>query len=416
MKASLRFELPSKLKMTAMAIMAIGLVMGVASFFIYGDTPTRVWSSILLNNFYFLALAIAGAVIVAIGYVAHSGWNTVQIRIMEAMATYLPIGLIVMLVIGFIGMPYLYEWADEEIVKNDPILSAKDWFLNKNVYIGLTAAALVVWTALQMIMRKNSIAADDEPGTKRFWTNYKVSAGFMVFWGFSFCAAIFLWIMSLEPHWYSTIFAVYVFASILVLGYTFINVTSIYLKGKGAFPWFNTSHMHDNAKFMFAFSIFWGYIFVAQLLLIWYANVPEETPYYLLRWGRTPEGYNLEWLWYLNLVLNFITPFLVFMTRNAKRQVKVVLLIAGIMFIAKWIDFYLLIMPGATKYANHYLDHAAEGAEAVAHTTMGFGIPELGFFMFFAGLFILVVGTALTKANIIPKNHPYIFESLDHHV
>jgi len=413
MSTSLRFEMPSRLRMIAMAMAVVGLVMGVASFFVYGDTPTRIWSSLLINNFYFLALGIAGAVIMAIGYVAHAGWNTVQKRIMEAMATYMPIGLLVMLLIGIFGMDHLYEWANEELVAHDKVLQKKAWFLQKEIYWGLTAFVLAVWTILIYMTRKNSIAEDSEGGTRLFWKNYKISAGFMVVWGFSFCFAIFIWIMSLEPHWYSTIFAVYVFASVLVLGFTFLNVSGIYLKNKGFMPWFNANHMHDNSKFMFAFSIFWGYIFVSQLLLIWYANVPEETPYYILRWGGL-EGSDLNfyYLWYINVILNFATPFLVFMTRDAKRKIKMIMIISGIMFIAKWIDFYLLIAPGSIKFANH-MEHLNEAAH---HTHAGFGLPEIGFFLLFAGLFIMVVGWALSKANIVPKNHPYLMESLEHHV
>jgi hypothetical protein len=416
MNTTLKFEMPSRLKMIAIVLAVVGLIMGVASFFVYGDTPTRVWASLLMNNFYFLALGIAGAVIMSIGYVAHAGWNTVQKRIMEAMAAYMPIGLIGMVVIAFFGMGYLYEWSYEEVVAHDKVLDAKKWFLNSNMYIGLTVFALVVWSGLQFIMRKNSIAEDSTPGNKYFWKNYKISAAFMVLWGFSFCAAIFIWLMSLEPHWYSTIYAVYVFASILVLGFTFLNLSSIYLKSKGFFPWYNENHMHDNSKFVFGFSIFWAYIFVSQLLLIWYANVPEETPYYLLRWGETEEGFNLKWLWYANIVLNFLTPFLVFMTRDAKRQIRIVVLVAVILFIAKFVDFYLLVMPGAVKFANHMEHLYPEMISWSGHTHLGFGLPEVGFFLFFAGLFLFVVGTALSKANIVPKNHPYIFESLDHHV
>lgn len=414
MNTSLRFEMPSRLRMIAIILVVVGLVMGIAGFLVHGETPTRVWISLLLNNFYFLCLGIAGAVIMCIGYVAHAGWNTIMKRIMEAMAMYMPVGLIGMLVIGYFGMDHLYEWSNDTIVSGDKVLLNKGWFLNRPMYFGLTSLALIVWTGFQLWLRKNSIAEDEESGTKRFWANYKISAAFMVFWGFSFCFCIFLWIMSLEPHWYSTIFAVYVFASIFVMGFTFINVASIYLKGKGLFPWFNNNHMHDNSKFMFAFTIFWGYIFVSQLLLIWYANVPEESPYYLLRWGRLEgsEGINFHALWYVNIFANFVTPFLVFMTRESKRQVRVVLIIAALVFAAKWVDFYLLIAPGALKFANH-LEHMNGSA---VHTHAGFGLPEIGFFLFFAGLFILVVGTALSKANIVPKRHPYLVESIDHHV
>ncbi|MGB0432664.1 MAG: hypothetical protein ACPGLV_19460, partial [Bacteroidia bacterium] len=143
--------MPSKLKMIAIALVVVGLIMGVASFFVYGDTPTRVWASLLMNNFYFLALGIAGAVIMAIGYVSHTGWNIVQKRIMEAMAQYMPIGLLGMLFIAFLGMGYLYEWSYDEVVNHDKILQEKEWFLNPTVYIGLTLFALIVWSGLQFL-------------------------------------------------------------------------------------------------------------------------------------------------------------------------------------------------------------------------------------------------------------------------
>lgn len=412
MNTSLQFEMPKSLKNVSFALLGLGLVLGIVTFVLYADDPTRVWTSLLVNNFFFLALGIGGAVLTAIFYISHSGWNTVMKRILEAMSMYMPVGLIVMLVIGLVGMPYLYEWSYQEAVDQDKILQSKDWFLNKPTYLILTLFALVVWTGLIYWMRKNSIAEDREGGVKRFWKNYKISAGFMVVWGFSFCFAVFIWLMSLEPHWYSTIYAVYVFASILVLSFTFTNMAGIYLKGKGFLPWFNNNHMHDTSKFIFAFSIFWGYIFVSQLLLIWYANIPEETPYYLLRWGELDGELNFKALFYINIVLNFLTPFLVFMTRDSKRQVRIVLLVAFFMIIAKWIDFYLLIVPGAVKGINHL----AHLGIVDYHSHVGFGIPEIGFFLFFAGLFLLVVGTALSKAKIIPRHHPYLLESLRHHV
>jgi hypothetical protein len=413
MSASMRFEMPAKLKVTAIALMAIGLVLGIASFVLYSDTPSRVWSGLLINNFYFLCLGIAGAIIMSIGYVAHAGWNIVQKRIMEAMAVYMPIGLLGMVIIGLFGMGHLYEWSIQDIVDNDKVLQAKAWFLNKGMFFGLSLFALLVWSGLQYLLRRHSLAEDTEGGTKRFWASYKVSATFMVLWGFSFCAAIFMWIMSLEPHWYSTIFAVYVFSSVFTLGFVFLNIAGIYLKGLGVFPWFNTNHMHDNSKFVFAFCIFWGYIFVSQLLLIWYANVPEETPYYLLRWGRSSEGFQLRWLWYLNVVLNFGAPFLVFMTRESKRQIKTVMLVSVMLLAAKWIDLYLMIAPGPAKFALHTAHAAGDHAH---HAYIGFGLPEIGFFLFFAGLFILVVGHALSKAPLVAKHHPYLMESLEHHV
>ena len=364
MNTSLRFEMPSKLNTVAMVMVVLGIVMGAASFFMYSDTLTRVWASLLVNNFYFLALGIAGAVIMCIGYVAHAGWNTVQKRIMEAMAQYMPIGLFVMLLIGLFGMSSLYEWSDPEIVAHDHVLQKKTWFLTKEMYIGLTLFALITWTLLQFVLRKQSKKEDETPGTTYFWKSYKTSAGFMVLWGFSFCFCIFLWIMSLEPHWYSTIFAVYVFASVLVLGFTFLNVSSIYLKDKGFLPWFNTNHMHDTSKFMFAFSIFWTYLWFSQYMLIWYANVGEETVYFQTRMEQYPV------LFWGNLLLNFVTPFFVLMRNDTKRKFGTLAFVSITLLFGHWWDFFLMIKPGTLETAEHAA-HAHVAADTAGHAEHG---------------------------------------------
>lgn len=400
---TLTFQTPAKLKTFSLIALVLGAILGIGSFFV--NDPSRVWSSFLVNNFYFFALGIFGAVIVAISYVAHAGWYTVLKRIAEAMSTYIIVGLLGMVIVGIFGKEYIYEWAIPEIVEGDAILKGKSPFLNNTFYFGLIIFAAVVWFGGAMMLRKFSLKEDQEGGLKYFWKSYKFSAAFMWLWAFSFCFAIFCWLMSLEPHWYSTIYAVYVFASILVMGFVFLNVAGTYLKQKNFLPWFNANHQHDTSKYTFGFSIFWAYIFVSQLLLIWYANVPEESPYYLLRWGRMDGEASYEMLWYINFIINFVAPFLIFMTRESKRKVGVIFTLAAIILVAKWIDFYLLIVPGALKFANHHYEHVSPG----------FGLPEIGFFLMFLGLFLLVVTWALSKAPIVPKNHPYLEESLTHH-
>ncbi|MCB0736440.1 MAG: quinol:cytochrome C oxidoreductase [Bacteroidetes bacterium] len=411
---TLTFQPSSKLKMMSMAALAVGAVLAGLSFFV--NDPTRVWSSFLINNFYFFGLGIFGAVVIAISYVAHAGWYVVLKRVAEAMSSYIVVGLLGMIVLGLFGKEYVYEWAIDDIVKHDTILQGKESFLNDTFYFGLIAFALVVWFGGAMVLRKYSLKEDQEKegSVKYFWKSYKFSAAFMWLWAFSFCFAIFNWVMSIEPHWYSTIYAVYVFASILVMGFVFLNVAGIYLKGINVLPWFNANHQHDTSKFTFGFSIFWAYIFVSQLLLIWYANVPEETPYYLLRWGRLEGEASYKWLWYINLIINFAAPFLIFMTREAKRKNSIILTLAGIIFVAKWIDFYLLIAPGAFKLSNHVSHLHIEGMPDHA-ASPGFGLPEIGFFLFFLGLFLMVVTRSYSKAPVVPKNHPYLEESLTHH-
>ena len=166
----------------------------------------------------------------------------------------------------------------------------------------------------------------------------------------------------------------------------------LYLDKKGYMPHLTDSHFHDIGKFMFAFSVFWTYLWFSQFMLIWYANLPEEVVYYQTRW-RLFRG-----LWIGNFFINFIAPFLVFMTRDAKRKKRILFFGGLIILVGHWIDVFVMVMPGTVGAQWHI------------------GFIEIGTAIGFLGAFILCTLTELTKASLVPKNHPMLQESLHHHI
>lgn len=189
-------------------------------------------------------------------------------------------------------------------------------------------------------------------------------------------------------------FGWYMFASWWVTGLAFITLIVVNLKDAGYLKMVNSNHLHDLGKFVFAFSIFWTYIWFGQFLLIYYANIPEETVYFITRMKTAP--YN--WIFFLNLLLNFVLPFLLLMTRDAKRQMSMLKVVTPIVILGHWFDFYNMITPGVMK---------GEG---------GFGFLELGLLMIFLAAFLYIVLNALSKVQLVAKNHPFMPESLNHHI
>jgi hypothetical protein len=358
----------------------------------------RIWANFLLNAYYFMLFAIGALFFLAVNYVANAGWATLLKRVMEAMSSYLWVALVTLLIVVYVGSGHLYDWLDVTgLVDMDPhskaILEGKSWFLNSGWFKYGVPIILVIWIIIRTALRRYSIKEDQEGGLKYHRKSLRLSAAFIFIFAFSFSILTWLVLMSLDPLWYSTIYSVYNFAVAFVTGLTVMCFFTLYLKSKGYMEAVSDEVVHDNGKFMFAFSIFWGYIFVSQFLLIWYANIPEEVVYFDVR--LTP---HFKPLWILNIFMCFVFPFLILMMRNAKRNPKV-LLIAGLIILAgHWLDLYLMIMPSVLGDAAHI------------------GMLEIGMTVAFAGFFIYWVLNNLSKQNLYPINHPYLLESVNHDV
>ena len=352
---------------------------------------TRPWSATFVAAFFFMMIALGVLVFYAIQFASQSGWSPVLYRIMEGITAYLlPGSIIVFLIIIFAGT-HFYPWQNEELVAGDKILQEKAGYLNYTFFIIRGVIYLLGWNLYRYFSRKHSLAQAEATNYDPYRKNFKASVFFLIFFLLTEATMSWDWFMSMTPHWYSTLFAWYIFASMFVSGITVIALVTIHLKAQGLIPFVSDKHLHDLAKYMFAFSIFWTYLWFSQFMLIWYANIPEEVTYFIIRIQEYPM------LFFGMLILNFVFPILVLMNSDYKRIPWFVVIAAVFILVGHYIDVFLLVMPSTVGH-NWY-----------------FGVPEIAAVLFFLGLFILIVGTALGKVSLRPKNDPFIKESENYH-
>ena len=382
-----RFEFTSKTKSLFIGASILGLVLVILGLVIDKDQPGRFWANFLLSSFFFTAFGVLATAFIAIQYLASAAWSSGVKRIFEAISMYLPVGIISFIVLfaaTFVndhsGMHAIYEWTDAKEVAKDVVLTGKAGYLSMTFWIIRALVCLVIWTLAARAYRNYSLKEDEVGGMVNYKKSFTLSAFFLPFFGLSFCVASWDWLMSVQPHWYSTMFGVNIFAGALVGMLSITNIIIILMKRNGYMEWVNDNHIHDISKWVFAFSIFWTYTWLSQYLLTWYANLPEETPFYLMRQHGA-----WKTLFFTNFTLNFICPLLMFMMREAKRNMNWVLIVCSITLIGKFMDWYIIIMPTTAK------------------ETSGFGFYEIGFWLFFAGIFAYIVSASLAKANLIPK-------------
>lgn len=354
----------------------------------------RPWAALYVAAFFFFMIALGVLVFYAIQRAAQAGWSPLLFRVMEGITAYLvPGGIVVfvILVLSVLHMNHLFVWMDPDVVAQDELLQAKSGYLNPVFFLIRAAIFLIGWIAYREYSRKLSLKQDESDNDSNFKLNFRISAAFLVFYLISESIMSWDWIMSVDPHWFSTLFGWYVFASMIVSGITVISMVTIYLKSKGFLPDVNDSHIHDLAKFMFGFSIFWTYLWFSQFMLIWYSNIPEEVTYYVTRIA----DYNLPF--FGMVILNFLFPVLLLMNSDYKRINWFVILTGIVLLIGHYMDIFNMIMP-ATVGDQWFI-----------------GIPELGAILFFVGFFIFWVFRAMASAPLQPKRNPFIEESRHFH-
>lgn len=441
------YNFTTKSKTWLMAGMALGVLCLVLTWFGDDELHTRFWSNFLHNAVFFTGIALMAGFFMSASITAWAGWYVVFKRVWESISMYLMIGIPLMAIIGigvYLHWHHLYHWSDPEALDPnsehfDKILYGKKGFLNANWYLGGTVILGAIWIFILSKIRSISLA-EDQDGSGGFGKHYgmrKWAAMFLPFAGFGSAAMVWLWVMSVDAHWYSTLFAWYTGASWFVSMICITILLLQYLKSKGYYEQVSIEHFHDLGKFLFAFSIFWTYLWFSQYMLIWYGNVGEETVYFKERFANYPA------LFYGNILINFIAPFFILLRNDTKRKMGSLGFVAGLVLVGHWLDFFLMLKPGiihtahAAAHTGHEMvDHghdthahdqvAHHGAEEIAshgaaHAStfeMGFTIPgflEIGTFIGFLCLFIFFILHMLSKAPLVGQNDVYIDESKHHH-
>lgn len=366
---------------------------------VFHQLQNKPWAALYVACIFFLLITMGVLAFYAIQQVAQAGWSPVLFRVMQGITAYLPaisiIFFVILLLSGF-HLNHLFVWMKEGVTdptspNYDEIIAGKSGYLNFAFWISRAAIFLLGWNVYRYLSRKNCLAQDEAKDDVFYKKNFKMSAAFLVFFIVSESIMAWDWIMSLDPHWFSTLFGWYVFASFFVSGITTIQMVTIYLKSKGYLENVNSSHIHDLSKFMFGISVFWTYLWFSQFMLIWYANVPEEVTYFKTR----IEQYNLPF--FGALFMNFVFPILLLINTDFKRV------------------FWIVVMGGIVILAGHYIDFFNMIMPATVGDRWFIGIPEIAALLFFFGLFIFVVFSALTKAPLVPKRNPFIEESKHFH-
>ncbi len=356
----------------------------------------KIGTTLLVAVWYFLVIGIFGVFFIAVSHLANASWYVSVKRVFEALYRWIPIGIILLLIVFFAFGKELYSWLTPDSLHGPAvdIVKGKLSFLNSTTLIVLAVIVGGFYTLVGHRFRSSSLREDSEGGTKILIGNRRMSAVFLPIFAFSFCALAFFVLMSIEPTWFSTIYGVYVFANMFVLSMTVVMLITIHMKEKGLMTHVTGEHIHDLGKFMFAFTIFWAYIWVSQYLLIFYANMAEETQYYRLRLDH------YKFLFFLNLIVNFFFPFLALMTRNAKRQFASVKMIGGIMLVGRFLDIFLLVAPGVLLSGWNF----------------GVLLASFGMVMLLGGIFLMVIFSGLSGIPLLPEKHPWKEETLHHDV
>ncbi len=357
----------------------------------------RPWASLLMVAMLFFGLSAAVLFFYAIQNAAHAGWPIVVMRVMRCIASFIPYGALIMAIIVIasayhLGGNHLYHWMDPTLVERgnpnyDLLTDAKSPFLNIPFWLIRIALYFIGCIFFMFKLKQVSDQLDESASIKDQTRLYNWSVGYIVFFALASAAWAWDFLMSIDHHWYSTIYIWYTMVSCLVSGVAFILLFANYMKSTGHLPKFNDNHQHDLAKYLFGFSLLWGYLWYDQYMLYWYGDIPEDVNYFLGRYKL----YSGSYFWML--IPNILMPLLLLMSSSIKRNSKVVMFMATVVILGHLWDFYNIVMPGTVGGFHHL------------------GLLVFGAVLLIGGIFMFVVTNSLSKTNMVPKGNAYLHES-----
>ena len=418
-----QFQLPGSYKKWTYGLIGAGVIALLYGFIMFhpfahaghGENvdSTRFWAVLLQNSVFFLLVVNAAMFFICVTTMAMAGWVVAFRRVSEAVSSVVPIlgviTFVILMAIVFGDRTDIYHWLDPKLYDAksgsfDKILNGKHGFLNPMFFSIWSFITILLWWLLGKKMRSLSLESDKkgqmdyEAGKKWIWNNTIWASLYSIVFTLTVASTIpWLWLMSIDAHWYSTMYSWYTFASTFVSGMSLIALFVIYLKNKGQLEYVTEEHLHDLGKFMFAFSVFWTYLWFSQYMLIWYSNQPEETKYFIERIGTAEKAGPYQGVFFFNLIVNFLCPLLILMKKGTKRNWTMVAIMAVLIIFGHWVDFYQMVMPGTLHEHAHLMPF------------------EFGIACLFVGLIMWGAGRYLSKHSLLAKNHPFLKESMIHH-
>lgn len=425
----MNFIFSSRAKIVSYILMIVGAIAIITGFFVYGENHhARWWANMMINGFYFLSIALGALFIYALNFATETAWAVVLRRVMESVFSFIPYASVVMIIV-FIGATFewnhIYHWMDDatvmkyvsadavgtenakyfasqekaeaagvEVVLNagyDEIIANKTAYLNAPFFWIRTIIYIVTFIWFGMWFRKRSLREDVEGTVDIHLKGYRKGALFLVLFAVFSSTLTWDWLMSIDTHWFSTLYGWYVFSGMWVSAMNILVILTLYLISKGYLQNVNSSHLHDMGKWVFALSFLWSYLWFSQFLLIWYSNIPEEVTYFITRIDHFAVPF------FGMFIINFVFPMIFLMSRDTKRKPGMLIAMGVIIFIGHYLDTFMLIIPGVQGY-------------------MAFGWMEVGFLLGFLGFFIYRVFSTLEKAPLEPQKSPYLEESLHHSI
>lgn len=379
-------RLPAIGLVVAAAGLGGGLAFGLAS----PASRPQLWHSWLVGALFVLSIALGGLFFVLVQHATQAGWSVVVRRIAEnAMAT-LPFLALMFLPLVLWGMGDLFHWSHADTVAADPLLTHKQPYLNVPFFVIRTCLYFAIWSALALWFGRQSRLQDETGDHELTRRMRRASAPGLVLFALTVTFASFDWLMSLSPHWYSTIFGVYFFSGSMVAIFAFLALAALALRRAGLLvELISSEHMHDLGKLLFAFVAFWAYIGFSQFFLIWYSNLPEETIFFAMRLNGSWRAASI-----LLALGHFIVPFFFLLPRTIKRNPTALALAAGWLLLMHLLDLHWLVMPNL--HPDGLSPSLLDGTTLIGSV----------------GVFLAAFGWSLQRQALVPLRDPRLPESL----
>ena len=377
-------------------MLCVTLVGSLAVGFGAGDGGRRLGFAWLLNAWFLLSTCLGAMFFVAIQHVTRSGWSVTLRRVAEVMGASIvgPVILLVPVLVALLsGHAAVFPWNDPEVVAGDKVLVGKQAFLNAPFFTIRTLIYATVWVAAGVWLLKTSQRQDRSGDKQATLLMERRSAPILIALALTTTFASFDWLMSLDPHWFSTIYGIYVFSGGMTAALAVLSITAaVWVKSGRHLKLVTKEHMHDITKLLYGFNCFWAYIAFSQYLLIWYANIPEETI-----WLKHRQAHGWDIVTLVLMFGHFFIPFVVLMPRAAKRNTGIVIVVSLWLLLMHWLDLYWLVYPQF-------------------HESPVFGAAEILGLMFAVSVTFVAAGWFARGENLIPTADPRLPEAVSHHV